>query len=66
MPKSNQDDTLGITDKTIFTFREIMYRVLALIFLVAVIAAVLLIAEDTNAAVDLRDCVASTINLYIM
>jgi len=39
-----------------FSFKEILYRILALLFLVAVIGAVLLIAEDTNAATELREC----------
>ncbi|MCL2361797.1 MAG: hypothetical protein FWC73_08305 [Defluviitaleaceae bacterium] len=52
MPDNKPGDTMG---KGPFSFREILYRILALIFLIAVIAAVLLIAEDANAAVELRE-----------
>ena len=44
------------TEKSPFSFKEIMYRILALLFLVAVIGAVLLIAEDANAASEIREC----------
>ena len=42
-------------DRGRFSFREILYRILAFLFLIAVVAAVLLIAEDANAAVELRE-----------
>jgi len=38
------------TDKGPYCLKEILYRILALIFLIAAIGAVFLIAEDANAA----------------
>jgi len=61
MLESKPVESMG---KNPYTFKEILYRVLALLFLVAAIGAVLLIAEDANATTEIRECANAVIRLH--